>query len=180
MDNATVQELLSDYVCNQSDAAFNCLVARHVNLVYSTAFRSTNNSHHAEEITQAVFIILARKASSLGKDVILSGWLYETARLTASSFVRSEVRRQNREQQAYMQSTLPEPEAPTWNQIAPLLEEAMGKLGEKDRNAVVLRFFERKTAREAAEILKMNEAAVHKRVTRAVEKLRQFFAKRGV
>lgn len=79
-----------------------------------------------------------------------------------------------------MQSTLTEPDAAAWEQIAPLLEEAMGQLGETDRNAVVLRFFENKTAQEVGATLKLTEAAAHKRVNRALEKLRKFFMKRGV
>ena len=173
-------ELLAEYARTQSEAAFAGLVARYVHLVYSAAARYTGNPHHAEEITQAVFLILAGKAGSLGRNVVLSGWLYQTARLTAANFVKGELRRQHREQEAYMQSTLKEPESPAWRQIAPLLEEAMGSLGEADRNAVVLRYFENKTAREVAVALKLKEEAAHKRVQRAVEKLRRFFLKRGL
>jgi RNA polymerase sigma factor (sigma-70 family) len=173
-------ELLADYVRSASEAAFAALVARYVNLVHSAALRFTGNPHHAEEITQAVFIILARKAGSLPRSVVVSGWLYQSARLTAANFVKGEIRRQNREQEAYMQSTLNEPEAKAWRQIGPLLEEAMGSLGETDRNAVVLRFFENKSAREVAATLKLKEEAAHKRVHRAVEKLRRFFTKRGI
>jgi RNA polymerase sigma factor (sigma-70 family) len=150
-----------------------------VNLVYSTALRFSGNPQAAEEISQAVFIILARKAAGLKQGVVLSGWLYQTARLTTANYVKQDIRRQRREQEAYMQSTLDEAETPAWEEIAPLLDEAMGGLGETDRNAVVLRFFENKTAREVAAALKMSEAAAHKRVHRALEKLRGFFAKRG-
>src|SRR3954462_8113245 len=103
-------ELLGQYTRTQSEIAFATLVSRHVNLVYSAALRFTNNSHHAEEITQAVFIILARKASSLGRNVVLSGWLYQTTRLISANFIRGEIRRQCREQEVYMQSTLAETE----------------------------------------------------------------------
>ena len=136
-----------------SEAAFAALVARYVNLVYSAALRFTGNPHHAEEITQAVFIILARKAGGLLRGAVLSGWLYQTARLTAANFVKGEIRRHRREQEAYMQSILNEPDAAAWEQIAPLLDEAMGGLGETDRNAVVLRFFENKTAQEVGAAL---------------------------
>jgi len=161
-----------------SETAFAALVARHVNLVYSAALRFTGNQHNAEEITQAVFIILARKA--LSPRTVLSGWLYQTARLTAANFVKGEIRRQNREQEAYMQSTLTEPDPAVWKQIAPFLDEAMGRLEETDRNAILLRFFENKTAQEIGAALKLNEAAAHKRVSRALEKLRKIFRKRGV
>lgn len=172
--------LLADFARSESDEAFATLVARHVNLVYSAALRFTANPHHAQEITQAVFIILARKAKSLSRKTILSGWLYQTARLTAANFVRGEIRRQQREQEAYMQSTVNEPGPAAWEQIAPLLDEAMGCLGETDRNAVVLRFFENRTAQEVGKAMKLTEAAAHKRTARALEKLRTFFSKRGV
>jgi RNA polymerase sigma factor (sigma-70 family) len=173
-------ELLAEYVRNESEAAFATLVARYVNLVYSAGLRFTGNPHHAEEITQAVFVILARKAGGLRRGTVLSGWLYQTARLTAANFVKGEIRRHRREQEVYMQSTLTGPEPAAWEQIAPLLDEAMGRLGETDRNAVVLRFFENKTARQVATALKLSEAAAHKRVSRALEKLHRYFAKRGV
>jgi RNA polymerase sigma factor (sigma-70 family) len=171
-------ELLAEFARNESETAFAALVTRHVNLVYSAALRFTGNPHHAEEITQAVFLILARKAGTLSPRRVLSGWLYQTARLTAANFVKGEIRRQRREQEAYMQSTEPDPAV--WEHIAPLLDEAMGRLGETDRNAIVLRFFENKTAREVGAALKLNEAAAHKRVNRALEKLRKIFTKRGV
>ena len=111
----------------KSEAAFTALVSRHLNLVYSIALRSVGNVHAAQEITQAVFIILARKAKSLGSKTVLSGWLYQTTRLMAANFLRGEIRRQQREQEAYMQSTLNESEPEVWRQIAPLLDDALGK-----------------------------------------------------
>jgi uncharacterized protein (TIGR03435 family) len=173
-------ELLAEFARGGSEEAFATLTARHVNLVYSAALRFTGNPHHAQEIAQAVFIILARKAKSISRKTILSGWLYQTARLTAANFVKGEIRRQQREQEAYMQSTLTETNAAAWQQLAPLLDEAMGRLGETDRNAVVLRFFENKTAQEVGSALQLTEAAAHKRTARALEKLRGFFTKRGV
>jgi RNA polymerase sigma factor (sigma-70 family) len=176
----TDHELLAEFARTESETAFATLVERYVNLVYSTALRFTGNPHHAEEITQAVFIILARKVGKLSPRVVLSGWLYQAARLTSANLMKGEIRRRHREQEAYMQTILNEPDGTTWKQIAPLLDEAMGGLGETDRDAVVLRFFENKTAAEVAGALKLTEAAAHKRVNRALEKLRKFFAKRGV
>jgi RNA polymerase sigma factor (sigma-70 family) len=173
-------ELLAEYARSASETAFSTLVARYVNLVYSAALRYTGNPHHAEEIAQAVFVTLAHKAGGLQRGVVLAGWLYQTARLTAANFVKGEIRRQQREQEAYMQSTLNEPETADWQQIAPLLDEAMGGLGEIDRNAVVLRYFENKTAEEVGAALRLNPPAAHKRVARAVDKLRKFFTKRNV
>ena len=103
-------ELLAEFARTGSETAFAAIAARHVNLVYSAALRFAGNPHHAEEITQAVFIILARKAVQLSPRTVLSGWLYQTARLMAANFVKGEIRRQRREQEAYMQSTLTDPE----------------------------------------------------------------------
>src|ERR1043166_2239972 len=111
--------LLKEYVERGSEEAFATLVARHVNKVYSVALRHTRNPHQAEEITQAVFVILARKSRRLGKQVILSGWLCRTAQLTAVTFVRSETRRARREQEAYMQNPLLETDSDVWPKIEP-------------------------------------------------------------
>lgn len=174
-------DLLQEYA-QGSEAAFTELVQRQVNLVYSAALRQVGNGAQAEEIVQAVFIILARKAAGLRPNTVLEAWLYETTRLTALSFLRSERRRQFREQEAYMQSTLNEESASdaTWNQIAPLLDEAVAHLGKKDREAVVLRFFKEKNLRDVAAALNVTEAAAQSRVHRALEKLHRYFSKRGV
>lgn len=172
-------QLLAEFVRAKSEPAFAALVARYVNLVYSTALRFTGNTYHAEEITQAVFIILARKSETVSPRVVLSGWLYQVARLTSANFMKAEVRRQRREQEAYMQSVLNEPND-GWHEIAPLLDEAMGKLGKTDRDAVVLRYFENKSAAEIGTALQMNEEAARKRVNRALEKLHRYFHGRGI
>ena len=176
-------ELLAQYAQGpreDAEAAFAALAERHVNLVYSTARRSVGNEHAAQEITQAVFIILANKAGTLSRRVVLSGWLYQTTRLTAANFLRGEIRRQQREQEAFMQSTLEESASDlAWRQIAPLLDDALGKLGERDRNAIVLRFFENKNLREVGLVMGASEDAAKMRVNRALEKLRKIFGKRG-
>ena len=170
--------LLKQYA-GGDESAFTALFERHVHLVYSTALRQASNPSCAEEITQVVFILLARKAKSLSPKTVLSGWLYQAARLTAASLIKREIRRQRREQEVYMQ-TLTEPDTSLWEQISPLLDDAMGRLGEKDRNAIILRFFENRTPQEVAVALKLNEVTARKRVSRALEKLRTFFAKHGV
>src|SRR5436190_1829261 len=172
--------LLKEYVEHGSEEAFAALVARHVNKVYSIALRHTRNVHQAEEVTQAVFVILARKSRQLGKQVILSGWLCRTARLTAVTFVRSEIRRTRREQEAHMQNSLNETESEVWPQIAPLLDAAMAGLSEADHDAVALRFFDGKSMKEIGAALGASEDATKMRVNRAVEKLRIFFTRRGI
>ncbi len=173
--------LLRRYAEHLSDEAFAALVARHVNLVYSVALRSVGNSHQAEEVTQAVFIILAKKARQLRHDKALSSWLFQTTRLTANNFLRSETRRHRREQEAYMQSTLNQPGSDhAWPQIADLLDTAVAALREKDRRAIVLRFYEGRNLREIGAVLGASEEGAKKRVARALEKLQSFFSKHGV
>jgi RNA polymerase sigma factor (sigma-70 family) len=155
--------LLREYAEHDSEAAFATLVVRHVNKVYSVALRHTRNPHQAEEITQAVFVILARKSRHLGKRVILSGWLYQTAHMTAVTFIRSEIRRARREQEAHTQTLLNESESDIWPQIAPLLDAAMAGLSEVDRHAVVLRFFDGKSMKEIGVALGASEDAAKMR-----------------
>src|SRR5688572_1664410 len=168
--------LLRQYAENHSDEAFAALVTRHINLVYSVALRCVGDPHLAEEVAQAVFILLAKKAAQLRHDKALSSWLFQTTRLTASNFIRGETRRHRREQEAHMQSVLNDPGNDVWPRIAPLLDDAVAGLSEKDRDAIVLRFYEGRSLREVGAVLGASEAAAEKRVSRAVEKLRTFFA----
>ena len=174
-------ELLAEFAHSESEKAFTMLVNRHIRLVHSVALRHTSNPYQAEEITQAVFIIFARKARSLGRKTILSGWLYQAARLTAANFQRAELRRVRREQEAFMESTREATQPDTaWSELAPLLDDAMARLGRTDRDAVVLRYFENKSLQEVGTALGVGERTAQKRVSRALEKLRRIFTKRGV
>lgn len=182
MSDGDDHDLLAQYARgarDRAEAAFAALAERHLNLVYSTALRSVGNAHAAEEISQAVFIILANKADKLPRATVLSGWLYHTTRLTAANFLRGEIRRQKREQEAFMQSLLNESANETWTRIAPVLDDALAKLGARDRDAIVLRFFENKSLREVGAALGASEDAAKMRVNRALEKLRKMFARRG-
>jgi RNA polymerase sigma factor (sigma-70 family) len=172
-------DLVRDYAARQSESAFATLVSRHASLVYSAALRQTRDTQLAQEVAQAVFIILARKAGSLHADTVLSGWLYLTACHVSASALKRERRRQHREQEAYMQSNLNEADA-NWDQLSPLLDEAMLRLGATDRDALVLRYFQNKTLPEVGAALGLEERAAQKRVMRAVEKLRKIFIKHGV
>jgi uncharacterized protein (TIGR03435 family) len=173
-------QLVREYAARQSESAFATLVSRHTNLVYSAALRQTRDPQLAEEVTQVVFILLARKAVSLGAKTILTGWLYRTAGYVSGSALKQERRRQHREQEAFMQSELDAQAGSTWDQLSPLLDDAMLRLGQADRDALVLRYFEGRSLNEVGSALGASEDAAKKRVNRALEKLRNIFAKRGV
>jgi RNA polymerase sigma factor (sigma-70 family) len=172
--------LVREYAQSNSEQAFATLVSRHVNLVYSVALRQVSDHHLAEEISQAVFVILARKGKSLSPKTILSGWLYRTARNISADMLKIQRRRQFREQEAHMQSTLNESGSDAWNQIAPLLDEALNCLGEKEHDAVVLRFFDGKELKQVGAAMGTTEDAARMRVNRGIDKLREFFTKKGV
>ena len=181
MNSLTDPQLLRDYAERRSEAAFAELVRRHVDFVYSAALRMVCDAHLAEDVTQGVFIALAQNARQLADRAVLSGWLHRTAQNLAANTVRSDVRRRAREQEAAAMNELLSTESDAnWENIAPHLDAGLGELDEADRDALLLRYFERKSAREMAEVLGTTEDAAQKRVSRAVERLREFFSKRNV
>jgi RNA polymerase sigma factor (sigma-70 family) len=181
MDRLTDQELLGDYVERRSETAFTEVVRRNVDFVYSAALRMVRDAHLAEDVTQSTFVALAKNARQLTDRPVLSGWLHRTTQHLAAKTVRSEVRRRAREQEAIAMNELLSAESEArWEQIAPHLDNALGELSEPDRDAILLRYFQRKSAREMAATLGTSEEAAQKRVSRAVERMRELFAKRGV
>ena len=181
MTTLTDQQLLQDYAENRSEPAFAELVRRYVDLVYSAALRMVCDRHLAEDVTQGVFVALAKSAAQLTDRPVLSGWLHRAASNIAAQAVRTEVRRRAREQEAAAMNELlsAEPEVP-WEDIAPGLDAALSELSEPDRDAVMLRYFERRSAAEMAQVLGISGEAAQKRVNRAVDRLREIFARRGV
>ena len=181
MTDQTDSLLLKAYVERGLEAAFNELVHRHVDLVYSAAIRMVRDPHLADDVTQGAFIALARQASELVERATLAGWLHRTAQNIAAQTVRTIERRRAREQEAFAMSeqigTLPDV---WWEQIEPHLDAALGELSDADRDAVVLRYFHKKSAAEIATILGVSDDAAQKRVNRAVEKLREVFAKNKI
>jgi RNA polymerase sigma factor (sigma-70 family) len=180
-------ELLKQYARQNSQDAFTALVNRHLNLVYSAALRQVRSPQLAEEVAQSVFTDLARTAGELKPDTILTAWLYQVTRRTAIDVIRRESRRQLREQIASEMNAMNAHAAdsgtgfqPVWTDIEPVLDEAMHTLDDTDRAAVLLRYFENKSFREVGQILGTSDDAAQKRVSRAVERLREFFTKRNV
>jgi RNA polymerase sigma factor (sigma-70 family) len=173
-------QLLQQYTRERSESAFGELVSRHVDLVYSAAVRVAGGDRHlAQDVTQGVFMDLARKASRLPRDVLLAGWLYRHTCLVAANAVRTERRRKTREQVAMEMTALDDNTEPPWEQIAPHLDEGLNQLSVMDRDAIVLRFLKRQDLRTVGAALGISEDAAQKRVSRALEKLRGVLSRRG-
>jgi RNA polymerase sigma factor (sigma-70 family) len=181
LDHLTDQQLVRDYAEHRSEAAFAELVRRHVNLVYSAARRMVRDRYLAEDVAQGAFLALAQSAHQLIHRPVLSGWLHRTTQNLAANAVRSEVRRRHREEKAAdMNDTFAPETDETWESIEKSLDSALESLKEEDRDALLLRYFERKSAREMAQTLGINDRAAQKRVNRALVRLRDRLAKSGV
>jgi len=175
------QALLAEYRRNGSDVAFRELVTRFVGLVHSTALRLVEGDpHRAEDVAQTVFLDLARLARTLPREVRLGGWLHRHTCFVAANTLRGERRRQARERQAVEMNALQYHPEGDFSKVAPVLDEAINELGEADRTAILLRFFEQQDFQVVGQALGSNEDAARMRVTRALEKLEGFLKRRGV
>ncbi len=177
-------QLLRDYAERGREAAFAEIVERHTDLVYSAALRQVYSQDFARDVAQGVFTDLARKAqtvsANLSPEASLVGWLYRGTRFAARDLHRGESRRAQRERQA-VEQLHPAPETPTdWEQLRPALDDAMAELDDTDREALLLRYFKNHDLRTVGAALGISDDAAQKRVSRAVERLREFFAKRGI
>jgi RNA polymerase sigma factor (sigma-70 family) len=181
VNSQTDQELLLEYAGCGSETAFSEVVARHVDFVYSAALRVIGNVQLAEEVSQKVFLALAQNARRLADRAVLSSWLFCTTHNHSVNAIRGEVRRRAREEKAAaMNELLAADRDAVWESVAPHLDDALSQLSEPDRDALLLRYFQRKSAREMAQALGISGEAAQKRVNRAIERLRDLFAKRGI
>jgi RNA polymerase sigma factor (sigma-70 family) len=181
MNSQTDNELLRDYSEDGSEAAFAELVRRHVDFVFSAALRLVRDAHLAQDVSQKVFLALAHHAGQLLDHAFLSGWLHRTTHNLSANTVRADVRRRIREQEAAtMNEVFAAQSESAWQAVAPHLDAVLNELSEPDRNALLLRYFERKSSRQMAETLGISGEAAQKRVNRAVDRLRELFSKRGI
>ena len=176
--------LLAEYARQRDEAAFAELVRRHLNFVYAAALRQVNgDTHLAQDATQLVFTDLARKAGSLAGHPLLAGWLFNSARYAAANLVRGARRRQGREIAAQLMQTIdaPGPDAPLpWERVRPVLDEALGELNDRDREAILLRFLQNCDYAAIGARLALSDNAARMCVDRALDKLRAVLARRGV
>ncbi len=175
------QDLLAKYVTDGSESAFREIVTRYIDLVYSTAVRLMDgDTHRAEDVAQVVFVDLARMAAKLSKNTTLGGWLHRHTCFVARTTMRGERRRQARERQAAEMNALNEEGKSLLAEAAPVLDEAINELPPDDRDAILLRFFERRSLRSVGDILGITENVAQKRVARAVEELGKLLQRQGV
>jgi len=178
--NMTDFELLNEYARTRRQDLFAQLVARHVDWVHSVALRRVHDTHMAEDITQAVFLALAQNAAKLPHNTVLSAWLFGVTRCASLTAIRQEKRRRSREKEAAMIAATSQPTAAEWEQMALVLDELVARLSTPDRQAILLRFYQRQTLAEMAAALGATDEAARKRVSRALDRLRVMFARRGV
>jgi RNA polymerase sigma factor (sigma-70 family) len=179
MDDA---QLIRQYAAQGSEAAFSELVGRHMTLVHSAAMRQVDGDfHHAKDVTQMVFTLLARKAGSLTGHTALTGWLYATTYFVAGNVRRGERRRRIREEETYqMNESFAHPESElNWDQLRPVLDRTLFELNERDREAILWRFFDALPLAVMAEKMGINASGAKKRVDRALDRMRVSLAKRG-
>jgi RNA polymerase sigma factor (sigma-70 family) len=182
--NATMDDwqLLKDYAVNHSDEAFRALVQRYSGMVYHAALRQTGNPHAAEEVAQVVFIALAQKAGRIPRQATLYGWLFRATRFAILNQVRQNANRERREKETFvMQPSIDLNEADSvWERLTPHLNDALDRLSAADRELLMIRFFGNKSHKDVAEALGVSEETARKRLSRALERLREILAKRGV
>src|SRR5687767_3356791 len=189
--------LLREFCATRDESAFAALVRRHVDLVYSAARRQVRDDAMAQDVTQQVFVLLAEKARTIRDGEAVAGWLLATTRYVALNSMRSEARRRHHEREAAVMQQKGKAESsagggggaigggaaasgPAWTQVAPMLDEVVAKLKREDRDALALRYFQGRSVADVAAAMGVSHDAAQKRLSRAVERLRDIFARRGV
>ena len=178
----TDRQLLKTFVEQNSQAAFTALMENHINMVYSVCLREVRDADLAQDVTQVVFLILAKKAASLCNHKELSGWLYKTARFACNDAIKQEQRRREHELKAgeeLMHQAQIETAEVSWDEIEPALHGALDALNSEERGLVLQRFFAKKNLKEVGAIQGISEDAARMRVSRALEKMRQHFKRQG-
>lgn len=177
-------QLLSEFARDGEQAAFRELVTRHADFVYSSALRQVESTAVAADLAQQVFTSLAQKAASIATKIdtggSLLGWLHRATRYAALNHIRDDRRRREHERQAMEQLITNTQPAADWEQIRPILDEALDSLGDEDREAVLLRYFKNQDFRTVGLALGVSDDTAQKRVSRAVERLREFFLKQKI
>ncbi|MBI5381781.1 MAG: sigma-70 family RNA polymerase sigma factor [Opitutae bacterium] len=175
-------ELLRRYAVEGDDDAFTELVRRHIDFVHAAALRQTHDPHRAKDVTQLVFSDLARKAGALSRRTELVGWLFTSARYASLKVLRTEARRVRREQEAHMAEQLngAAESGTNWAELRPVLDKALSELNTRDRDAILLRFFQDRSLAEVGAALQLTEEAARKRIERALDRLHARLAQRGI
>jgi RNA polymerase sigma factor (sigma-70 family) len=177
------RQAIIDFAQTGSSQAFEHLVRRHIDAVYSTCRRQLRDAHLAEDATQAVFLILARKAGTLSADVVLSAWLFRTCRYACINARRALVRRQHHEQKAAAmrrETTESARLQSDWADVETVLDDAISRLPRADQSVLMLRYFEQREVEEIGARLRISPRAVRMRLSRAVARLRALLARKGV
>jgi RNA polymerase sigma factor (sigma-70 family) len=179
-------ELLAQYFHEHREECFRALVERHSRMVYGCARRQVADHAMAQDIAQAVFLLLVRKGSNLKRQASIAGWLYRSTALIARDTLKQSRRRGAREHEAmnpnHEPQLLKDPSIDhgAWNELVDGLDACMDKLSEPDRNALLLRFFENRSLKEVASSLGLTEDTAQKRVSRSLQRLRRLLVQRGV
>jgi RNA polymerase sigma factor (sigma-70 family) len=176
-------ECLRKYAEMRDEVAFSDFVHRNIDFVYSAAFRQTGgDAYLADDIVQTVFVAASTKAGTLSRHPVVGAWLYQATRYAAIDALRSSRRRQARELEASQMTELAsDPNASAeWAKISRVLDSRISQLGERDRDAVILRYFRGKSFSEIGAALSLSEGAARMRVERALEKLRVGLTKAGI
>jgi RNA polymerase sigma factor (sigma-70 family) len=177
----TDADLLHKYLSTGSEPAFAELVGRYINLVYSAARRQVRDAHLAEDVTQAVFIILARKAAAIRNPAMLGPWLVKTARQTSMNALRLErCRRRHEQEAASMKTAQEQTAAESAARIEGVLDDFLSRLGQRDHGAIVLRYLQDKSVADVALALQISPPAAQKRITRALSRFKNLLARHGI